>query len=198
METGASPGLSADKPLQVLVAEDDPVARRLVEATLQRKGVSVTSVEDGLAAWDTIRKTHHDVLISDYQMPGLDGFGLTRRIRAAHFRKYTYIILLTVMGGKSNHLEAIAAGADDFLTKPLDPDVLYTRLHVAQRILGLQHHVKQLEGLLHICASCKKIRDENENWTQLESYISQHVGIMFSHGMCPPCAARWEAEAGLV
>ncbi len=177
--------------MNILVAEDDAVTRTLLEATLRKQGHDVTLVENGSDAWTALQRMHFPVLISDYQMPGIDGFELTRRVRAGRPDQYTYVILLTVLGGKVNNLEAIAAGADDFVVKPFDPDLLHARLHVASRILGLQRHVMRLEGMLAICADCKKIRDEAGHWAQLEGYISSHSAVLFSHTFCPVCAEKW-------
>ena len=189
---------SPDETLNVLVAEDDPLQRILIESTLEKHGIRHTSTCDGLNAWNAMQRAHFPVLISDCMMPSLDGIELIRRVRSMRADRYTYIIMLTGMGGRSNHLNALAAGADDFLTKPLDPAVLHARLHVARRILGLQQHVKYMETLLCICASCKKIRNEEQQWTQLERYISSRAGVSFSHSLCPTCVARWEADAQLV
>ncbi len=156
--------------MNILVAEDDAVTRTLLEATLRKQGHDVTLVENGSDAWTALQRMHFPVLISD---------------------QYTYVILLTVLGGKVNNLEAIAAGADDFVVKPFDPDLLHARLHVASRILGLQRHVMRLEGMLAICADCKKIRDEAGHWAQLEGYISSHSAVLFSHTFCPVCAEKW-------
>ena len=120
-------------------------------------------------------------------MPDLDGLELCRRIRAEDRTKYTYIILLTALGSKENYLEGRNAGADDFISKPFEKDQLATRLRVAERILLLQAEVRQLEGLLPICMYCKKIRDNNDNWSQIDQYINQQTDISFSHGICPAC-----------
>jgi DNA-binding response OmpR family regulator len=182
--------------MNILIADDDPVSRLLLEAALKNKRYAFTTVTDGQLAWNALQRTEFSVLISDYHMPGIDGFDLTRRVRAANSKHYTYIILLTVVGGKSTHMQAIEAGADDFLLKPFDADVLYARLHVAERILGLRQHIKHLEGLLPICCSCKKIRDNNQ-WVRLEEYITDHSEATFTHGFCPECAAQFMRAAGL-
>jgi DNA-binding response OmpR family regulator len=79
------------------------------------------------------------------------------------------------------------AGADDFLSKPYDPDELRARLLVAERIVGLQHRVKHLEGILATCMYCKRICDEDDQWVHIEQYISQRTEASFSHGVCPAC-----------
>ena len=94
---------------------------------------------------------------------------------------------MTARQGDENHREAMAAGVDDFLTKPLDREELETRLRVAERILGFATQVRQLKELLPICMYCKKIRDDQNYWKILEEYIHQHTGSDFSHGICPDC-----------
>lgn len=184
--------------MKILIAEDDASSRMILKAMLQKAGHEVFAMENGRTAWDSWRLEFCPVVISDWEMPELDGLGLCRQIRSKGDERYTYFILLTARGGKANYLEAMEAGADDFLTKPADDEQLLARLHVAQRILGLRKHVKNLETLLPVCAWCKKIRDEDGEWTQMETYISrQNSDARFTHGSCPECAANFLKQAGL-
>ncbi len=184
--------------MKILMAEDDAVSRMVLKAMLQKAGHEVVTAENGLQAWESWRSQFCPILISDWNMPELDGLGLCREIRKPGDARYTYIILLTANGGKANYLEAMEAGVDDFLTKPADDEQLLARLHVAERILGLRKHVRQLEGLLPVCAWCKKIRDEEGEWNQMETYISRyHTETRFTHGSCPECAANFLREAGI-
>jgi response regulator RpfG family c-di-GMP phosphodiesterase len=104
---------------------------------------------------------------------------------------YIYFILLTSRDATQENQTASAdAGVDDFLTKPLDLTELWTRLRVAERILRYTTQVRQLEEMLPICSYCKKIRDDQNYWQQLEGYISERTGSDFSHSVCPDCYKR--------
>jgi CheY-like chemotaxis protein len=173
--------------MKILIADDDATSRLVLEATLKSLGHNVITTTSGDEAWDAFQHEHFPVLISDWLMPGMDGLELCRLIRQTERDTYTYIILLTVLEGKQQFLEAMEAGADDFITKPLDEELLAARLHVAERILGLRRHVNQLEGLLPICSYCKKIRDDRGQWEPLEIYISERSQAQFSHGLCQDC-----------
>lgn len=183
--------------MKILIADDDEISRLLLAATLQRQGHAVTAVADGDEAWAALQREPFGVLITDYLMPRVDGFALVRRLRARPPGAYLYIILLTTEGGKTNLLSAGEAGVDDFIAKPFDPDLLGARLHVAQRILGLHHHVQRLEGLLPVCAWCKNIRDEGSNWQPIERYLTQRLEARLTHGICPDCLAKLKADADL-
>ena len=110
-------------------------------------------------------------------------------VRAENRTRYTYVILLTMLEGKGSFLEGMRAGADDFITKPFDEEQLATRLRVAERIVSLQREIKQLQGLLPICSYCKKVRDDRNQWQQIENYIASRTEASFSHGICGECYA---------
>ena len=173
--------------MNILVVDDDAASRMVLGERLRRLGHHVTHASDGEQAWSILHSEQHDVVISDVVMPRGSGIELCRRVRGLDQTQYTYAILLTAYGGREAYLAGMDAGADDFLTKPYDLEQLAARLRVAERILGLQTRVKQLEGVLPICCTCKKIRDENDRWEQMEEYISERTDAMFSHGLCPDC-----------
>ena len=173
--------------MRILVAEDDNALRLVLTAKLKKMGYEVIVAEDGEYAWQAYRMYYPQLVLTDWMMPKVHGLELCRLIRGYHLEKYTYIIMLTSLSGKKNYLEGMNAGADDFLNKPVDMDELTARLHVAERILNLHTTVRQLEGLLPICAYCKNIRDEKNEWHPIEAYISRRSDASFSHGCCPKC-----------
>ena len=178
--------------MRVLIAEDDPVSRRILEKTLGNWDHSTTSAEDGNLAWALFRAGDYDVVISDWMMPGLDGLDFCRRIRRLKRGIYCYFILLTAKVGRKDYFEGMEAGVDDYLTKPLDPDELRVRIRVAERILNLQAEIQTLQGVLPICAWCRKIRSDEKIWSSAEDYIRTHTAADFTHTICPECSRKQE------
>lgn len=177
--------------MKVLAVEDDAVARGVLRQALKRLDYDVVEAADGAAAWELLQREPVRVVVSDWLMPEVDGLELCRRIRARPGAEYTYFILLTSNDAShQNRREAAEAGIDDFLMKPLDFEELWTRLRVATRILRYATQVRQLEELMPICSYCKKIRDDQNYWQQIEGYINQRTGSEFSHSICPDCYTR--------
>ena len=173
--------------MRLLIAEDDSVNRLHLKATVERMGHEVVATADGAQAWEAIQAGGYSVVISDWDMPVLDGAELCRRIRTRPPDQYIYFILVATRGGKQRYLGGMEAGADDFITKPIDPEELKARIKVAERILNLRHHVYRLEGLLPICSYCKRIDDKGKGWQPVEQYVSTRTEAQFSHGICPEC-----------
>lgn len=183
--------------MRILVVDDDPVTRLMLASALGAGGHDVETAADGVEALAVLRREHAPLLITDWLMPELDGLGLIRAIRAlesplAAPGEYTYIIVATVQGDRAHYLEAMHAGADDLLTKPIDIELLGARVTVAERILHLRRRLGALEQLLPVCAWCKRIRDHGNAWKDLEHYLAEEEGRRVSHGICPECLARME------
>jgi sigma-B regulation protein RsbU (phosphoserine phosphatase) len=173
--------------MKILIVEDDTESRETLQTLLELDGHDVTSTQNGNEGWQAFEGGNFPVVISDWLMPEMDGLELCRRIRAAERLSYSYVLLVSALKGKSSYLQGMAAGADDFVSKPYDPDELKTRLIVAARIIGIQDRVKRLEGILPTCMYCKKIRDEHNQWVGIETYITTRSRASFSHGVCPGC-----------
>jgi two-component system, cell cycle response regulator len=129
--------------VKVLIAEDDAVSRLTLGRAVERLGHEILVAADGVAAWELFRQHAVDVIVSDWLMPGMDGLDLCRRVREAQRDTYTYFLLLTSMEGKQNFIQGMQAGADDYLTKPLDREELQVRLQVASRVTSLHHQLAE-------------------------------------------------------
>lgn len=177
--------------MKILIAEDDFVSEKILQLTLEREGHEVVIARNGLSAWQTFDADPVRVIVSDWMMPGLDGLELVQRVRSRPQTDYTYVILLTALQtGRDNLRKAMEAGVDDFLSKPLDREVISMRLRVAERILEYTRQIRLLKDLLPICMYCKRIRDDSDYWQQVENYLHTHTGSNFSHGVCPDCYQR--------
>src|SRR5580658_4173638 len=123
----------------VLIAEDDPLFRRILERWFQQWDYGVTAVENGLDAWEVLqREDAPQLAILDWMMPGMEGIELCRRIRSRDQGVYRYVVLLTAKDDKQDVIAGLEAGADDYLTKPFDVDELRARVRAGRRILDLQ------------------------------------------------------------
>jgi diguanylate cyclase (GGDEF)-like protein len=123
--------------MKVLIADDDHISRLVTKAAVEQSGHECIVAADGDEAWRLYLSNQPQAVVTDLMMPGLDGLALCRAIRAAEEDSYTYLILVTSHGTRQDVLAGMEAGADDYVTKPLDPFSLHTRLLAAQRITSL-------------------------------------------------------------
>jgi CheY-like chemotaxis protein len=188
--------------MKILVADDHAESCRLLGLILENLGYEVVMANDGLRAWELLQGPEAPRLaILDWMMPGVDGVTLCRQLRESLGGTSFYLILLTGRGEKEDLVAGLEAGADDYLLKPVNMDELGARIRVGVRTLGLQEalasrvreleaalaHIEVLHGILPICMYCKRIRDDQDYWQQVEAYISAHSDARFSHSICPDC-----------
>jgi CheY-like chemotaxis protein len=185
--------------MKLLIADDMGTHRTILSMSLKKLGHEFVAAEDGQQAWEMFQKQFFPIVVTDWQMPRLDGIGLCRRIRQEPHEQYTYILVLTTLDGRMNYLEAIDAGADDFLVKPYEEDLLAARLLVGQRIGSLMTKVKHFEGMLPMCPTCRKIRAEDDHWMRVEQYFAKYTKANIVHGSCPECSKALQvSDRGLL
>jgi two-component system cell cycle response regulator len=134
----------------ILLAEDDPISRRLFEKILVKEGFSVTAVENGRKAFDLFRHQFFPIVLTDWQMPEMEGPALCRAIREANPDRYVFIIMLTSRGSKDDIISGLGAGADDYLTKPAHYAELVARIKTGIRILELEKSLKAAVDEIHL------------------------------------------------
>ncbi len=128
----------------VLIAEDDPVFRRILQSCLQSWNYQVRACDNGLDAWNVLQQEHApQMAILDWMMPGMDGIEMCKRIRRLQLDPYRYVLLLTAKDDKHDVVQGLEAGADDYLTKPFNVDELHARVRADKRILELQKELIQ-------------------------------------------------------
>ncbi len=183
--------------MKILVADDEIISLMTLTARLKSLGYEVYSAENGEIAWELYLSKEPDVVITDWIMPKLSGIELCKKIRTKRNTRYTYIILLTSNTGKENFLLGMESGADDFLQKPADSDIIGIKLYVAQRILSLETKVSTLEGLLPMCSYCKNVRNTDDSWEEVKSYVSMRSKAQFTTSYCPECEEKFNAKVNV-
>ncbi len=188
--------------MKVLIAEDDDVSRRILQLSLIAAGHEVVAAVNGADAVAELEsETAPKLAVLDWMMPEMDGLEVCRRVRQRQSVVPIYIILLTAKGGKTDIVEGLEAGANDYVVKPFDRLELLARVRVGETVVNLQKsvsaqvkkledalaQVKRLQGILPICSYCKHVRDDKNYWQQVETYVTGHSEAEFSHSVCPDC-----------
>ena len=197
--------------MRILIAEDDFTSRAMLTAVLKKSGHEVVETVNGGEAWDKLQAPDAPLLvILDWMMPVMNGPEVVRRVRALQTDRPPYVIMLTTRGEKADIVAGLDAGANDYLAKPFDPGELRARVEVGCRMIEMQDalagkivelgralgQIKTLRGIVPICASCKKIRNDAGYWQQVDVYVHNHTEADFSHGICPECMEMLYPEFG--
>ena len=193
----------------VLYVEDEEVSRTALGESLARLVEKVVLADSGRAGLEAFARHEPDLVITDITMPGMNGLAMARELKRT--RPQVPIIVTTAFSDTQYMLEAIEIGVDGYVLKPVDFDRVFAlvRRNLAvveserqaarhreeqQRLLEeLQRalaEVKQLSGMIPICAWCKKVRDDEGFWEAVETYVAERSEARFSHGICPGCAAK--------
>ncbi|MBM4164654.1 MAG: response regulator transcription factor [Lentisphaerae bacterium] len=195
--------------MRILIAEDDLTSRGMLAAVLRKAGHEPVETVNGLEAWEALQQPDAPrLVILDWMMPEMDGLEVLRRIRAVESDRPPYILMLTTKTDKAEIVAGLDAGANDYLAKPFDVGELRARVEVGRRLVEAQDalagkigelqralaEIKTLRGIVPICASCKKIRDDTGFWQQVEVYVRNHSEAKFSHGICPECIKKLYPE----
>jgi len=191
--------------VKILTVEDDALSRELLKATLEKAGHDVISCVDGESAFETYKRTPDiEMAVRVWVMSGMDGLEVCKEIKAVAGQSLIYVIMLTAQDKAEDLALALDSGADDYVSKPFNQLELNARINAGIRTVRLQKammsnitelqkalaHVDQLQGILPICAWCKKIRDDSQFWCSVEDYLSQYSKVQLSHGICPECQQR--------
>ncbi|MCG8615844.1 MAG: response regulator [Desulfobacterales bacterium] len=184
---------SIQKP-RVMIVEDQPENISILVELLKEdyQLMPLTSGEAALKRLD--QKPFPDLVLLDIVMPGMDGYDVCTRIKNNPATAHIPVIFITAVSEAMDDANAFKIGAVDYITKPFNPLTVKARVNthvkLSRTMNDLKHaldEIKTLNGLIPICAACKKIRDDQGYWEEVETYISERSGATFSHGICPDC-----------
>ncbi len=199
-----------NKRFRILVVDDEQINIQLISGALAGEYEIITAL-DGYDAITQLKDNSVDLILLDVMMPEISGFDVCKIIKSNPLYIDIPTIFLTALDTREGARSGLEMGAIDYVTKPFDLDLLKLRVrnHIEAKerndlvreqrdLLARQkeeleaalERVKLLEGIIPICAYCKKIRNDQQSWQQLETYISAHSEAVFSHGACPDCAAK--------
>lgn len=205
-----------DQGFRILVTDDDPENLLLMTSVLQRAGYEVMEAETGKACLDAAIAYRPSLIILDVVLPDVSGIEVCRQIKSSPVLGDTFVMLTSGVRVSSEwQADGLNTGADGYIIKPISNKELVARVHSIERIKDAEDalrkkekeqqelisklqaaalEIKTLKGLIPICASCKKIRNDEGFWDQLETYFTKHTDALFTHGMCPDCGDKYRAE----
>ena len=193
---------------RILVVDDEEMLLLFLSKRLKKHNYDVVPCLSGEEALEKVKAFDFDVVILDVILPGINGYEVCRRLKSDKKTSGIMVLMLSVRKTVEERLKGYAVEADDYITKPYDPEELLAKIRILLRLKNalddrdrfihkLQEalsKVKTLSGLLPICSSCKKIRDDNGYWNQIEDYIREHSPANFSHSLCPECVKKLYTE----
>ncbi len=192
--------------IRILVVDDDANVARSTARLLQNAGHAIATAANGAEALQTVQTFQPQLVLSDCNMPQMDGLELCRRIKEDPALAGVFVVLISGTFTLSDEQSAgLESGADGYIGRPIANRELAARVAAFARILRLDQalreknaelevalsKVKLLSGLLPICAGCKKIRDDQGYWSQVECYVQKHSEATFTHGLCPDCMGKY-------
>ncbi|MCF6247456.1 MAG: response regulator [Desulfobacula sp.] len=164
----------------VLAVDDKPRNLQFLGKLLSDNGYEVGMAQSGRKALNFVKKNEPDLILLDIMMPDLDGYEVCKRLKADYSAQQIPIIFLTAKTEPKDIVKGFDVGGVDYVTKPFNSAELLARIHT-------HIEIKILRGLLPICSKCKRIRDDEGFWKQVDAYIEKHSQIIFTHGICPDC-----------
>lgn len=186
-----------DKLSRILIVDDEPFNLKILSELLH-EDYKIIAAKTGEQALKAVQGSSlPDLILLDIMMPGIDGYEVCKKIKQDEKTSHIPIIFVTAISEAMDAAKGFELGAVDYITKPFNPITMKARVKIHIQLKDTMHKleaalkdVKKLSGLLPICSNCKKIRDDNGYWGQIESYIRDHSEAEFSHGICPECSDK--------
>ena len=200
-----------DEKISILVVDDEPNVLYTIARTLRSVGYVVFEAVTGQECLSVVHEQKPDLVLLDVMLPDMDGYEVCRRIKVDENVRGTFIVMFSAKLTESdNQSEGLEIGADGYLIRPISNRELLARVQSIGRIITAERArdlliaelqkalatIKTLTGLLPICSECKKIRNDDGEWEDVELYVKKFSTAEFSHGICPNCFRDLYSEYG--
>jgi DNA-binding response OmpR family regulator len=204
------------KQFKVLVTDDSPDILLLSTTLLRGAGYKALEASTGKECLNAVRTHHPDLVLLDVVLPDMTGTEVCRQIKSDKNLEDIFVILASAIQVSSEYqADGLDIGADGYIIRPISNKEFLARVQAGERIKRAEDalrkkerqqqtlisqleaalaEIKTLKGFIPICASCKKIRDDEGYWNQLEAYIAEHTDAVFTHGFCPECGEQYRAK----
>ncbi len=188
----------------VLIVDDAPEDLTILRKMLEEKNYRVRPAINGEIALRAVSSSQPEIILLDIRMPEMDGYEFCQQLKSGEKTKSVPVIFISALAELNDKVKAFSLGGVDYITKPFQDKEVLARVKTHLTIRRLQQHleekndklqkaldeIKTLQGLIPICGSCKKIRDDEGFWEQVEVYFTERSGAKFSHGICPDCKEK--------
>jgi DNA-binding response OmpR family regulator len=196
----------------ILVVDDTKENLKILANALGNEGYRVRPALSGPVALEAAKTEPPDLILLDIMMPGMDGYQVCRALKRDPLLKDIPVIFISAMDQVADKIKGFQAGGVDYVSKPFQTEEVLSRVGTHLYLRKLQQdmeiknarltelnrdlqkalsEIKTLQGIISICSHCKKIRNDNQIWEQVEAYISDHSEAQFSHGICPDCLRKF-------
>lgn len=193
----------------VAIVDDVSDNVRILHHCLRDEGYRFGIARNAAELFLLLESQKPTVILLDIMLPDMDGFTILENLRKDERFMHIPVIFVSARAEVEDIIHGFELGGVDYITKPFNSAEVrarvktHIRLHVAlQREKQLNaelsaalERVRTLEGIIPICANCKSVRSDRGYWTQVESYLSEHTGALFTHSLCPDCAAQLFPDA---
>lgn len=195
---------TGDRTPLILVVDDVEENIGILYSILKEEGYRFAVALNGEGALEAFRREPPDLVLLDVMLPDLSGFDIITRMRESDPEKNIPVIFITARADIEDKLIGFGKGAVDYITKPFNEREVLARVRtqlelklrrdesgrLIEKLQKALDEVRQLRGIIPICAGCKSIRNDDGYWQQVEDYLGSHSGIEFSHGLCPSCIRK--------
>ncbi|HCY85650.1 MAG TPA: response regulator [Desulfobacteraceae bacterium] len=177
-----------NKSILILVVDDEPRNLQLAGKVVSDNGFDVAMAQNGCQALNFVKKNQPDLILLDIMMPDLDGYEVCRRLKKNPEYRHIPVIFLTAKNATVDVVRGFEAGGVDYIPKPWQSPELLARIRTHLEL-------KLLRSLFPMCASCKRIRDDEGYWNQVDSYLEAYTDMSFTHSICDDCMEDLYSDA---